>query len=286
MRLTQKPSDLLRGPCLVDTWSMAKIQGDPITEVDLREFVAKDSDFAFEMQVLAQLQRLEFDCSHSGTYQDPVSDKIRQFDIRAQKNKGSCTLALAVECKNLRPNHPLLLSAVPRTDTEAFHDLLIYEASKVISYPKVTPVVGNQSAYKPGEMVGKKTDQVGRDSEGSLVSDDSTTFDRFNQAVNSCKDLVHKFAFNSSLPLNRAIVPVLVVPEGLLYQVDYAADGRTQVLPRRVTRATLFLNHTWSVERNWGPINYRLSHIELVTLDALPDIVGIWLGSSGFFSAF
>src|SRR5260370_37168803 len=100
---------------------MAKqIKSDPITERDLEAFVASDSDFAFEMKVLAQLRSLEFDCEHSGTYQDPVSDKIRQFDIRAKKKKGDYLLALAVECKNVRPSSPLLLSAVPRTATESF----------------------------------------------------------------------------------------------------------------------------------------------------------------------
>jgi hypothetical protein len=56
---------------------MAKLKPDPITAKHLEDFVANDSDFAFEMKVLAQLRNLEFDCKHSGTYQDPVSDKIR-----------------------------------------------------------------------------------------------------------------------------------------------------------------------------------------------------------------
>lgn len=54
---------------------MAKQKKDPITEQDLKEFVANDSDFAFEMQVLNRLRDLHFECWHSGTYQDPVSDK-------------------------------------------------------------------------------------------------------------------------------------------------------------------------------------------------------------------
>jgi hypothetical protein len=98
---------------------MAKLRKDPITAQDLTDFVNADSDFDFETRVLKHLREDGFTCSHSGTYRDPVMDKIRQYDIRAQKDRGGLTLALAVECKNLRPNNPLLLSAVPPTDDEA-----------------------------------------------------------------------------------------------------------------------------------------------------------------------
>jgi hypothetical protein len=263
---------------------MAKLKNDPITDKDLADFVANDSDFAFEMRVVAQLRQLKFDCSHSGTYQDPVSHKIRQFDIRAVTNRDSGTLALAVECKNLRPNHPLLLSALPRTETEAFHDLVVLHVGGSIGVVRIDPVLGSRSVYKPGEMVGRKTDQVGRDSDGKLVSDDILTFEKINQAVNSCKDLVQQFVLSRTPPHIKAVVPVLVVPASLLWQVDYTPDGTMQTAPRRVPRATLFLNNTWTVEDHaWGAKSYRLSHIEIVTLGALTDIVSIWLGPSGFF---
>lgn len=97
-------------------WPMAKYSQDPIAEVALNEFVANDSDVAFEVQVLATLRRLHFECLHSGTYQDPISQEIRQLDIRASTTRDRVTLALAVECRNLRANHPLLLSAVPQTE--------------------------------------------------------------------------------------------------------------------------------------------------------------------------
>jgi hypothetical protein len=42
-------------------------------------------------------------------------------------------------------------------------------------------------------MVGKKTDQVGRDQSDELLSDDLATFEKLNQAVNSCSDLVRKW---------------------------------------------------------------------------------------------
>ena len=255
--------------------------------MDLEEFVGSNSDFAFEMQVFAKLRALGFECAHSGTYCDPVTDKIRQFDIRAFKDVGNSTLALAVECKNLRPNNPLLLSAVPRTEHESFHDIVVWKSTVGHVMPQLTrAVTGRESAYRPGEMVAKKTDQVGRDTSEALVSNDEATFEKLNQAVNSCRDLVHSCVLNSSPPLVRAIVPLLIVPSGLLWQVEYDLDGNLKTDPRQVAHTSLFLNHTWSVDLGVGrKIFYRLSHIDLGTLDALPAFVDSYFGSKGLFAS-
>lgn len=264
---------------------MAKLKDDPITAQDLSDFVASNSDFAFEMRVLAQLRCLGFACSHSGTYRDPVTEKIRQFDIRAITHRGNFALVLAVECKNLRPNNPLLLSAVPRTVTEAFHDQLVFNPQLHFTSRSVRNVFGQASAYKPEQVVGKKSDQVGRDSSGTLVSNDEATFEKLNQAVNSCRDFVRDFVLKQPVrPGVQVIVPLLVVPTGLLWQVDYRADGKLQTPPRPVTRTNLFLDHAWSVETGLGEtITYRLSHIEFVTVNALPGIVEDYFGTGGFF---
>lgn len=265
---------------------VARLKDNPVTAQDLAEFVASNSDFAFEMRVVAQLRALGFECSHSGTYRDPVTDKIRQFDIRAVMDRGDATLALAVECKNLRRNNPLLLSAVPRTTSEAFHDLLVYQPRVVCEAHSVEPVTGSESAYRPGEMVGKKTDQVRRDASNALISNDEATFEKLNQAVNSCRDLVREYAVKASRSRVRAIVPLIVAPEGLLWQVDYATGGQLEKAPRPVTRAVLFLNHPWPVDLGLGrTISYRLSHIEFITLDALPAVVEAYFGPEGFFPA-
>jgi hypothetical protein len=110
---------------------MAKLSDSPITAKDLLDFAVADSDFGFEMQVLRQLRAAGFTCSHSGTYRDPVTDKIRQFDIRASKGRVGALLQLAVECKKLRPNNPLLLSATARTSEEAFHDLVAWQPQQI-----------------------------------------------------------------------------------------------------------------------------------------------------------
>ena len=147
------------------------------------------------MRVLRQLRDLDFQCEHSGTYEDPVTGKSRQFDIRARKSSlGKLQLALAVECKNIRPYNPLLLSAVPRTDAESFHDCIEFVATAHGNWTRCRRFPGTESAYPVGEWVGKKTDQIGREGNSAeLVSDVSSTFEKLNQAVNSCRDLVRDY---------------------------------------------------------------------------------------------
>jgi hypothetical protein len=66
---------------------MAKLKPDPITLTDLEEYLVEYSDFSFEMSVLQALEQAHFSCDHSGSYTDPVSGKIRQFDIRAWRKR-------------------------------------------------------------------------------------------------------------------------------------------------------------------------------------------------------
>jgi hypothetical protein len=248
--------------------AMAKLKTDPITSADLATFAANDSDFAFELRVLHQLRGLGFQCEHSGTYEDPVTGKFRQFDIRANKNLGKVHLALAVECKNIRPYHPLLVSAVPRTQAEAFHDRIDFTSVPNGGPSQCIRLVGRESAYPVGESVGKKTDQVGRENmpDAGLVSDDSATFEKLNQAVNSCRDLVRYCGSTSQTPYLRVVAPVLVVPDGVLWQVDYTANGTMTKKPRVIPATTLFLGLSWDFDRGDRlQIPYGMSHLEIWT---------------------
>jgi len=223
-----------------------------------------------------------FDCSHSGTYRDPVTEKTRQYDIRAVMNGSEGTLALAVECKNLRMNCPLLLSTVPRTREEAFHTVFLRRIGG-LDYTTVELAVGS-TVYRLGEQVGKNIDQVGRDTNGDLLSNDEQTFEKLNQAVNSSADLVREFGTKRDPPLRRVIVPVVVVPTGLLWQVDYASDGMIVSQPRQVNEVTIFIDHTWPAPGYTTEILlYRISHVELVTFDALANLPKRFFGSEKVF---
>jgi hypothetical protein len=87
----------------------------------------------------------------------------------------------------------------------------------------------------------------------------------------------------TSPPNQRAVVPVLAVPTGLLWQVDYDADGSITAKPRQVDRARFFIKHSWETVGPYGePLSYQLSHVEVVTFDAIAEATNAWLGSKGF----
>lgn len=260
---------------------MAKLKPDAITAVDIEQFVREQSDFDFEMRVVAALNGLGFTCLHAATYKDPVSGKIRQFDIRATRTDNDRRLALAVECKNIRENSPLLLSALPRLNSEAFHEVI--RTPQHAYWPRSFPVNGPQTPYLEGSMVGKRTNQVGRELGGSLSGDDAVTFDKLGQSLNSCFDLVREHAAVASR-LVVAVVPVLVIPDGRLWQVEYEPDGSLKTSPHQVAQTTLFVNHSWNAGvPSAAPVTFRVSHIDLVTIGALHEWVASRLGPTGMF---
>lgn len=258
----------------------------PITITDLEKYVSEESDFSFEMKVLAELTRLGFGCAHSGAYQDPVTRHVRQYDIRAVKRRDSFDLTLAVECKNVRENYPLLVSAVPRRKKEARHDVIIIHPQRGNS-TEIREIAG-WSIYKTDEMVGKGLTHVGvTERKGELTGDDSETFERISQAINSAEELVVEAIRDASPPFIRVIVPVVVVPEGRLFQAEYDSKGSLTRSPYPVKQATLFLDHAWSHEKGIeGKLYYTMTHLQIVTFDALKEATDHWIGPNGFFRTF
>ena len=62
---------------------MAKLKSDSMTRADLIEYLNGHSDFSFEIETLNALVELGFTCDHAGTYEDPATQKPREYDIRA-----------------------------------------------------------------------------------------------------------------------------------------------------------------------------------------------------------
>ena len=111
---------------------------------------------------------------------------------------------------NVAPQQPRNVPQRPRTfrrrnPEKGEYDLLEFRTAVVPGLSAVLqPQTGGQSAYKLGELVGKKTDQVRVDGSGMLTSDDTATFDKLNQAVNSCQGLLQDFpSFFTSVDVLR-----------------------------------------------------------------------------------
>ncbi len=107
-------------------------QPAPITGSDLAEYLRSKDDFALERQVYHIANGLGLRAQHTGLYEDPATNKPRQFDIRCFAEHHRERIELAVECKSLSATFPLLASCVPRTHDEAYHEVLYQEEAAVL----------------------------------------------------------------------------------------------------------------------------------------------------------
>ena len=109
--------------------------------------------------------------NHVVTYEDPVTKKHRQYDVRAWAERRQQRLDLAIECKALRPWFPLVVSRIPRAADESFHHLILSHTrepdpgevySRIdLDRARTLPMEGRYSIYGQGEPVGKSTTQEG-----------------------------------------------------------------------------------------------------------------------------
>jgi len=152
---------------------MVKLKADPITQADLAEYLESHSDFGFELSVLKMLRERGIECKHGGLYDDPVTGKSREFDIRASIDRGDYRVKLAIECKNIRSNFPLLVACTPRHESESYHHVVKLSEPQYMEHERIygsqkksraTPLTigGAHSTYPPEVAVGKSIVQVGR----------------------------------------------------------------------------------------------------------------------------
>lgn len=272
---------------------MAKLSQNSITASDLTDYLNSESDFAFEIRVVKELQKAG-DVLHGGTYIDAITGKPRQFDIRATISNDRRVVRLAVECKNLKPTFPVLVSCLPRRDDEAFLHIAASIDPNFYSFPssdrgemsiramepfvRTFSLASANSMYKTGELVGKELAQVGRDSKDQFNVNDSEIYGKWSQALSSADDLVAMCPDDGkSKDCNycfSAVIPILVVPDGTLWRCAFDVDGNRTMDPEQAKRVQFFVGKQSSYQEMsyLGP-DYTISHLEIVTLSGISDLV-------------
>ena len=194
----------------------------PITAPDIKEYLETRSDFDLELFVCRALRERGYITAHGGTYIDPVKGIPRQFDVRAHAQIHQLFgIELAVECKSLSVDAPLLVSRVPRTDTEAFHELVHSwpRNNQRGAYARSIRQQGDRDFYRPERPVGKRTAQVRKNANGTgFKDDDRDPYEKWSQALASAGDLVNHAANAGAGAVPHFysfIVPVLVVSDGI-----------------------------------------------------------------------
>jgi len=267
---------------------VAKLKDGAICKEDLVEYLQESSDFAFEITVLRELISLGFSCEHAGTYEDPITKKTREFDIRARKllidePELKLRICLSVECKNLKNNFPLLVHCVPREERECALDLIwaSYPRDVVLfySYAKRIPLRGLNSPYQKLDPVGKSCDQIGRRATNTseLIGNDGDVFEKISQSINAGYDLIKEahYAADKNTDIISIIIPVLVVPNEKIWSVWYSRSGEIEREPEIECNLEYYLNKNWSLDTdvNERGGNYTLSHLEIVQISSISKMV-------------
>ncbi|HKV74425.1 MAG TPA: hypothetical protein VJN95_07895 [Gemmatimonadales bacterium] len=262
---------------------MAKTE-TAIVQADVEEYLLKVSDFSFEMQVLHALIALGFKCQHSATYRDPVTNKARQFDIRAFRVNQRTNLTLVVECKNLRDTSPLLVQTTPRLGWESYHDLIVRKYEH-LWYGSVHRMSAPHSVYQRLRPVGRQTDQVSRKQDGSFLTSDGPVYEKIAQSLNGAYELLTDAIARGNANMVVSVIPMLLVPADRLWVLEYNSEGTVARGPSVTDKVTLFVDHVWPLSHAHGTAPFSLSHLEIISLPALSARIDELAGSHGLFQS-
>lgn len=282
---------------------MPKLKNHPIEKNDLMEYLDSCSDFSFELSVLKMLRESNIECEHGGSYEDPVTGKSREFDIRAIKTIANYRVRLAIECKDIRDNFPVLVSCIPRNETESYHQIALVSDPKPIgqfdmpdihqSRAKILNIRKEHSIYKSNDPVGKSTAQVGRALDGSISANDGELYDKWSQSLSSSTDLIYRVYWDGDEDdaedfYFSSVIPIIVIPNGRLWSVLYDDNGNRVREPRTTNRCSCFVDKDYEMGTKLAGTRMWISHIEIMTFDGLKAFVDSYLktedGISSFFS--
>jgi len=189
---------------------------------------------------------------------------------------------------------PLLVSCLPRRDDEAFQhiaasvDLGYYTLSDTDQgetaflanepFVRTLSMASANCMYKTGEPVGKMLAQVSRDSNNVFNVSDAEIYGKWSQALSSADDLVAMCPDDGKLKecdyCFSSVIPVLVVPDGTLWRCAFDLDGNRTIEPELTKRVQLFVGKQSSYRQMMVlGSDYMVSHLEIVTLSGLPDLI-------------
>lgn len=273
-----------------------KIVDELISEEDILDFVENHTDLSFELSIKRFLNKLGLPVQHAGHYHDPVTGKSREFDFRARIKKGNLHLAISLEVKNLRKNFPLVAICVPREKIEAKHaiskvrdiypnkeklDIISLASSCMESRMSDSIIIYESELYPSGAPVARLITQIGKSERGDKVSANSDIYEKWGQALSSMDDMVAEFEDliyepDNSVFVFAAALPIVVVPDGTLWSVEYSIDGIINEKPSLVDRVSFFCDFTIKDKRipaaKRRP-DFYITHVEFMTVSGLKSFI-------------
>jgi hypothetical protein len=254
----------------------------PIRSEDIKEYLNTHDDFGLELLVFRVCKEFRLGVSHGGTYEDPVTKKSRQFDLRAWMDSNPMDdrrrrVQMPVECKSLKPDYPLVVLRVPRQADEDYSEILIHQEMPNIASYSAKSIRSLGSYYQRGSPVGKSMAQIGRSNSKLTSGRDGEVYDKWSQSVSSAHDLLVSAA---SARLDRGsrctiTLPTLVVSNDTLWVVDYDEGGRPSE-PKQIDECPFYIGKRFDVEYR-SPISgtlslsHTLSHLHIFTLNGFVE---------------
>lgn len=241
-----------------------------MTPIELRDFVAANDSFGFEMKVCALLnQSVARDLQHGATYSDPVTGINRQFDFRFTIRAERRCLLFALECKNINAELPVIVCGGKRPKREAFLEIIVSQTMGSGPRSQIRRV-SNTSIYPQDGFVGKSVLKPERDGSGKIKmrSNDGEIHDRWAQAIASSHDLILAASKTGSGACS-CIVPSVVVPDGSLWKVEYDENGDVRSDPMPIDDCAFFVGHRYQIEPAERHEPVVLSHLHFFTLSGL-----------------
>lgn len=252
----------------------------PLNAKELRAYLESQDEFAFEREVFTHAKGFGLKVQHAGLYEDPLSEKFRQFDLRAGVANGDARVRLAIECKSLTPAYPLLVSCVPRSSDESFHEVMFSPGTGIRRM--------GSTLYPPNDPVGKQMRQVGRVKGKFAATNERDLFDKYQQAMASSADLIVDSATETrprkATEIFAAVLPVLVVPDGTLWMARYSSTGSIERDPEPASELTFYLGRKYPIPFD-PERTFTVTHLHIMTKTAVTDLLremgqpqrgGIW----------
>jgi hypothetical protein len=258
---------------------------------EIEEFLesGKESDFLLELKVAKTLRDAGFTVAHSQHYEDPATKLQRQFDIRAARYRPGedRDLFLAIECKNLGEEFPILVFSSPVQKEEDYLQLALRDFSgrKAVEFsPDFRPVTAKKQSIFNTEFVGREIDQLKRvvkkgselDGHYSGLGTTQGIRGKWDQALSSLQAGIFEYLSFRRRATSKAPIlplPILVIPEGTLWQACFSETAEKVGEVSKESLLTIYINKELCLEDAPYHSYLRMPRMVVVEIQRLEELI-------------
>jgi hypothetical protein len=254
------------------------------------------SDFGFELQVGHLFDEVPSQkdvfcpiyvepAQYNGSYMDSSNGKSKKFTYRWKIALGDtaardikCAL-LAVECKILDPDSPIVICGTTRKESEA--NLAFVESrfdpTTNARFCVTRKNEGISKFYSTGSFVGKSMMRVRGEGEHLNAVSDPMLLEKSADALASAAGQAETACVLSRKGWNTVfsvVLPIVVVPDGCLWALEFDPGGEVKTDPQPVDECAYFVGKklTLTVGNDMSK-PFVLSHIHFFTLTGFRNVL-------------